>query len=360
MPPAVVRLCAVCATSACRQSSARVLAAATSTPQFVVSPYKATYVKSDNNNVLQSSLNNPNLIQELKGLGGSALTLAFASGECDNANWSGVSNRDLANGNAKLFDQGGIQYILSTGGAGASFTCGSDSGFESFLAPWASAHLLGVDFDIENGQSYDQIYSIMQRVKSAHNNHPQLRFSFTVASIASSQQGQTSARSLGRGVGSPFGGGVGDTVMQIASSMFGYQQGNAGSWPSYMTMNLMTMDFASQGQASHDLCVIAYGNICQMGQSSIQAAINLHDHYALPYAYIEITPMLGGNDSPDEVFSLGDAVAVINFVTANRLAGVHWWEYDRDSPSAAGAASISANSLPSRNIAFSPIATRGK
>lgn len=46
----------------------------------------------------------------------------------------------------------GKQYILSTGGAAGSFTCGSDAGFQSFIQKYLSANLVGVDFDIEAGQ----------------------------------------------------------------------------------------------------------------------------------------------------------------------------------------------------------------
>ena len=49
------------------------------------------------------------------------------------------------------------RYILSTGGASGTFTCGSDSGFDAFLSSYASAYLAGVDFDIEGSQSVDQV-----------------------------------------------------------------------------------------------------------------------------------------------------------------------------------------------------------
>ncbi|WP_232443306.1 hypothetical protein [Burkholderia ubonensis] len=41
------------------------------------------------------------------------------------------------------------------------------------------------------------------------------------------------------------------------------------------TINLMTMDYGSAGPGN---CVVANGT-CQMGQSAIQAAMNLHDHW---------------------------------------------------------------------------------
>ena len=67
-----------------------------------------------------------------------------------------------------LLTGAGINYILSTGGAAGSFTCGSDAGFATFLDRWASPNLIGVDFDIEAGQSQAVIGDLIARIKAAH------------------------------------------------------------------------------------------------------------------------------------------------------------------------------------------------
>jgi hypothetical protein len=82
-----------------------------------------------------------------------------------------------------------------------------------------------------------------------------------------------------------------------------------------------------------------------MGQSALQAAYNLHDHWAVPWGNIELTPMIGGNDTAGESFTLQDADEVAAFAIAKGLGGVHYWSYDRDVDCAPGYASPTCNSL---------------
>jgi hypothetical protein len=74
-------------------------------------------------------------------------------------------------------------YVISTGGAAGVFTCGSDAGFTTFINRYNSSSLLGIDFDIEGGQSQDTINNLVQRVVAAERTFPNLRFSFTVATL---------------------------------------------------------------------------------------------------------------------------------------------------------------------------------
>src|SRR5262249_5393243 len=113
------------------------------------------------------------------------------------------------------------------------------------------------------------------------------------------------------------------------------------SWPSFVTVNLMTMDF---GSASSGVCVVS-GGACQMGQSAIQAAFNLHDKWGIPFSAIELTPMIGGNDVSSEQFTLGDAATITKFAPSQGLAGIHYWSYDRDVDCPPGSASATCNSL---------------
>jgi Glycosyl hydrolases family 2, sugar binding domain len=83
---------------------------------------------------------------------------------------------------------------------------------------------------------------------------------------------------------------------------------------------------------------------CDMGQSVVQAAINLHNYHGVPYNRIELTPMIGGNDTQDESFTVGDVTTLANFVKQNGLAGVHYRSLDRDNDCAPGFASPTCNS----------------
>ena len=80
------------------------------------------------------------------------MTWAFATGECGSENWGGVQRLRSSPRTCELRQQG-KKYIISTGGAAGSFTCGSDAGFETFIQRYNSSRLTGIDFDIEAGQS---------------------------------------------------------------------------------------------------------------------------------------------------------------------------------------------------------------
>ena len=208
----------------------------------------------------------------------------------------------------------------------------------TFLSRWASAGLIGIDFDIEAGQSQSVIDDLIQRIKTAHASYPNLRFSLTLATLATNE-GASTAQSLGAAAPDSFNV-YGDQVMAAVKSTLGFD-GSPSSWPPYVTINLMTMDYGSPGAG---VCVVSGGS-CQMGQTALQAAYNLHDHWGVPYGSIELTPMIGGNDVAGEQFTLDDVDTVASFAIAQALAGVHLWSYDRDVDCPTGSASPTCNSI---------------
>ncbi len=248
------------------------------------------------------------------------VTWAFATGECGSENWGGLAPAAVAAANVQAFVSAGKKYILSTGGAAGSFTCGSDAGFETFVNRYASSSLAGVDFDIEAGQSQATIDALVARVKASQSRHPGLRWSFTIAT-----EGGNTAQALGS---------AGIMVMNSIR--------NAGL--SNYLVNLMTMDYGSAIAAN---CTLGSNGKCDMAQSAIQAAIDLHTYYGTPYSQIELTPMIGGNDATDEIFTIANIATMSNFVKSNGLAGVHFWSLDRDMDCAPGYASATCNSYGS-------------
>jgi len=303
---------------------------------LVFSAYKDTSINMNwNTNVISTTVPGSRvaLVDDLTSVGSHAITLAFATGECGSENWGGVPGAAMAQANASALASHGIDYILSTGGAAGSFTCGSDAGMNAFIGRWATPHLIGVDFDIEAGQSPQVIAALVQRIAAAHNAYPGLRFSLTLATLANNN-GASTAQSLGGGAPDSFNT-YGDETIAAVRSTFG------GSWPAFVTIDLMTMDY---GSPSAGVCVVANGQ-CDMGQSALQAAYNLHDHWGVPWSNIELTPMIGGNDTAGESFTLQNADAVAQFAIAKGLAGVHYWSYDRDVDCAPGYASPTCNSL---------------
>lgn len=237
-------------------------------------------------------------------LGG--ITLAFATGTCGSENWGGVSADAFAKANIPALDKAGLNYVVSTGGAAGSFTCASASALNSFIARYASPHLVGIDFDIETGQSSADISSLVTAAAGAQAQYPKLRFSFTLATLAASDGSYGGLNSTG------------DTVMRAikASSLTNY------------TIDLMVMDY---GNGSPSVCVVSNG-VCEMGASAVQAAKNLQHTYGTPFSKIELTPMIGVNDSSSNVFTLADVDTMVSFAKTNSLAGVHYWSLDRDTP----------------------------
>ncbi len=242
---------------------------------------------------------------------------SFATGECGSETWGGVQPAALVSANLQKFIDAGRTYVISTGGAAGSFSCSSDAAFDAFIQRYNSANLVGIDFDIEGGQTQAVIESLVQRVKNAQAKYPRLRYSFTIATL-----GGNSPQSLSQhGIW---------TVQAIK---------NAGL--SNYVINLMVMDY---GSTSPGNCVIGGNGRCDMGQSAIQAAKNLNSTYGIPFSKIALTPMIGGNDTTDETFSLADVDTMSAWARANGLAGVHYWSLDRDVDCPPGSASATCNS----------------
>jgi hypothetical protein len=241
------------------------------------------------------------------------LTWAFATGECGAENWGGMTASTFASANVPAFTNAGKKYIVSTGGAAGSFTCGTDSGFSTFLSRYNSANMVGVDFDIEVGQTQAQINDLVSRVKNAQASYPNVRFSFTIATL-----GQNNGTSTAVDLGANSPDSLNSTGAMVVNAV------KAGGLSNY-TINLMTMDYGT----GTGVCVMN-GGTCDMGQSAIQAAYNLRGHYGIPLNHIEVTPMNGTNDVAANVFSLTDAATVGSWARSN-IVGVHYWSMDRDS-----------------------------
>jgi chitinase len=250
-----------------------------------------------------------------------ALTLAFATGACGSETWGGVSGASWAAENIPQLNGAGLNYVVSTGGAAGTFTCASTAGMEAFIARYASPHLVGIDFDIEGGQSASDIQNLVAAAAGAQAQYPNIQFSFTLATLAASDGSYGGVNSLGNEV----------TEAVLGSSLKNY------------VINLMTMDF---GSASSGVCVVVSGS-CEMAQSAIQAVKNLEHTYGIPAAKIAVTPMIGLNDNTSETFTIADVDTLTAYAAANGLAGLHLWSLDRDTPcpSATDYASPTCNSV---------------
>jgi len=239
---------------------------------------------------------------------GSTLSWAFATGECGRETLGGFDAQKVADANVALFNRAGIGYIISTGGEGGVFTCGSDAGMEAFIARYASPRLVGIDFDIEAQQTPEIVDALVRRAVAAQRRHPALRFSFTLATLAAADGSRGGLNAQGR------------SVLQAirAHGLIDY------------TINLMVMDYGPPTPAN---CVLARGGAtCDMGASAIRAADNLHALHGVPFEQIELTAMIGVNDVAANDFTLADAERLARHARERGLAGVHFWSLDRDTP----------------------------
>src|SRR6202453_3569572 len=250
-----------------------------------------------------------------------AITLAFATGACGSENWGGVSGADWAAENVPQLNSAGLNYVVSTGGEAGTFTCASTAGMDSFIARYASPHLVDIDFDIEGGQSESDIQNLVAAAAGAQATYPNIQFSFTLATLGASDGSY---------------GGVNSLRNEVVQAVLG------SSLKNYV-INLMTMDF---GSASSSVCVVVSGS-CEMGQSSIQAVKNLENTYGIPASKIAVTPMIGLNDNTSENFTTADVDTLTSYAVSNGLAGLHFWSFDRDTPCSDDYASPTCNSISS-------------
>ncbi len=293
---------------------------------FLFSPYKDVGISMNWNTNVMSTAATGALKPLLTALPAKvpAVTWAFATGECGQENWAGIAPDALAAANVKTFADANKDYVISTGGAAGAFHCSSPEGMRTFINRYASKNLVGVDFDIEAGQSTAEIANLVKQVAAVEADYPNLRFSFTIATLGSSN---------GAAAAAPYG--------DLNSNGYNVIQALATYPLTNYTINLMVMDYGSPGPG---VCVVANGR-CDMGQTAIQAAKNLNARFGVPYGRIELTPMIGVNDVSDELFSLADTDTLVNWALTNQLAGVHFWSVDRDTPCSQASASPTCSSV---------------
>ncbi|HEY6253434.1 MAG TPA: carbohydrate-binding protein [Candidatus Angelobacter sp.] len=268
--------------------------------------YKDVTINADFNTGLQRSAATGTVQPVTSAMPNSTLVWAFATGTCGSENWGGISSAMEAT-NVQAFVNAGKKYILSTGGANGTFDCPTGQGLINFINTYNSANLVGVDFDIEGGQSQQIIDNLINATKAAQQQFPNLQFSFTIPSL-----GSLSANPI-------TGGGIGTTVVSEIKRL-----GLSGNY----FINLMTFDY---GSTSPNNCVVANGK-CDMGQSAIAAAQALNQQSGIPFKNIGLTQDIGQADTQDEVTTLQNIDALNAFVLSNGLAGSRFWSFDRDTP----------------------------
>jgi len=278
-------------------------------PTFIHGPYKDLTIAMDRDTGVIATRVGGRLVPVVDMLSrGSTLSWAFATGECGRETLGGMDAQKVADANLASFVRAGVDYIVSTGGEGAVFSCDSDAGMEAFIARYASPRLVGIDFDIESRQTPAIVDALVRQAAAAQRRHPELRFSFTLATLAAADGSRNGLNAQGRGV-------------LEAIRRHGLTQ---------YTINLMVMDYGAPAPAN---CVVASaGRACDMGASALQAADNLRLVHGVPASQIALTAMIGVNDVADNDFTPADAERLARQARERGFAGVHFWALDRDTP----------------------------
>jgi len=287
--------------------------------KVIFGSYKDVTLNADFNTGLQRSAVTGTVQPVTSAMPNKTLVWAFATGTCDQESWAGISPAMEAT-NVQAFVNAGKNYIISTGGANGSFDCSSGQGLINFINRYKSANLVGIDFDIELGQSQQLIDNLINATKVAEGQFPNLQFSFTIQSL-----GTTAANPI-------TGGSAGTTVVNEIKRL-----GLGGNY----VVNLMTFDY---GSTNVNNCVVANG-ACDMGNSAIAAAQALNQQSGIPFTHIGVTMMIGRADTQDEITSLHDIDTINAFVISNGLPTSRFWSFDRDTPGGGGSSS-SGTSVP--------------
>jgi chitinase len=291
-----------------------------STGHATFASYKDVTLNADFNTGLQRSAVTGTVQPVTAAMPNQTLIWAFATGTCDAENWAGITPAMEAT-NVQAFVNAGKHYIISTGGANGAFDCSSGQGMINFINRYNSANLVGIDFDIELGQSQQIIDDLINATKAAMVQFPNLQFSFTIQSL-----GSLNANPI-------TGGSVGTTVVNEIKRL-----GLSGNY----VVNLMTFDY---GSTTVNNCVVV-NNTCDMGNSAIAAAQALNQQSGIPFSHIGITMMIGKADTQDEITSLHDIDTINAFVISNGLPVSRFWSFDRDTPNGTGNNNSNGNGVP--------------
>jgi hypothetical protein len=285
--------------------------AATTWPAHVFAPYVDTGLYYGSGNPLTSWASS---------YGTKYYTLAFVDG--GGCGWSLPSQSTWQPDIAALQAAGGDVsisfggYTNDTNGDTLGTTCSSAAAMaaqvESVVTTLGVTHL---DFDIEsNEQSNTSDLNLtaqaLAQVRSwGTANGKSLFISYTIPALP------TGLTSVGLG------------VIQAAASN--------GFTPD--VVDIMAMDYGTSGTemgTAADQAVAA---------TAAQVASTFNISSSAAYAKLGVTPMIGQNDSPGEIFTLADASTVESYAAQNNLAWTSFWAEGRDNGGCAGSTSASSS-----------------
>lgn len=109
-------------------------------------------------------------------------------------------------------------------------------------------------------------------------------------------------------------------------------------------INVMAMDFGDYAAPSPQGKMGAYA--IQAGQSTVAQLASFYPGTTTSqrYAMLGVTPMIGVNDTSDEVFGIADAQQLLAWAKTNQVGRITFWSATRDSECPGGAQSYASSS----------------
>jgi hypothetical protein len=269
----------------------------------------------------------PMLNQAATQAGLKAFSAAFVIGSGCTPIWGDtlpVRNDPTVTGEITTAEADGAQPIVSFGGASGSELADSCTNLSQLTAAYQSVintlHVTHIDFDIEGAEIAYPANNAMrfQAINALEAANPGLVVSVTIPVNPNGPDNN------------------GQAFLQAAKT--------AGT--RIDVINAMAMDYYgtwdSGGAPMGTYAVDA-------AQATLAFAQTLWP--GMTYANIGITPMIGQNDDPAEVFTEADAHTLVSFAQQNHLGRLAFWSVDRDQP-----CSGSVSGLPScSQIAQQPL-----
>ncbi|MGH3121370.1 MAG: fibronectin type III domain-containing protein, partial [Streptosporangiaceae bacterium] len=237
-----------------------------------------------------------------------AFSAAFVIGSGCTPIWGDtlpVTSDPTVTGEITTAEADGAQPIVSFGGEAGSELADSCTNLSQLTAAYQSVintlHVTHIDFDVEGAEIAYTANNAMrfQAINALEAANPGLVVSVTIPVLPSGPDANGQAFLA---------------AAQAAGTRIG-------------VINAMAMDY----YGSYDTGGAAMGtDAVDAAQATLAYARTLWP--SLTYANIGVTPMIGQNDDPAEVFTEADAQTLVSFATQNHLGRLAFWSVDRDQP----------------------------
>jgi hypothetical protein len=237
-----------------------------------------------------------------------AFTAAFVTGSGCTPIWGDtlpVSDDPTVTGEITRAESEGATPIVSFGGEAGVELASSCTDLSQLVGAYQSVigtlHVTHIDFDIEGAAIAATATNDLrfQAIKALEAANPGLVVSVTIPVLPAGPDNN------------------GQAFLQLAQA----------DGASIGVVNVMAMDYGSGFD----------GGGAGMGSEAVQAAQGTLSFLqtvvpGATYSMIGVTPMIGQNDDPAEVFSEADARTLVSFAQQNHLGRLAFWSVDRDQP----------------------------